>query len=121
MLEQQIAEIDCETHTFLLKLRLDVLVHRELCSKTHRVIVKNSKCRRAEENLVCLRVEDGNALFMKPARALANQFSEQSPVPFVRRSTPLRRTVSVDEAVIEYVWTLASVMLEEFRECTAKP
>jgi hypothetical protein len=29
--------------------------------------------------------------------------------------------VPVDEAVVEHVWTLASLMLKEFRECPAKP
>jgi hypothetical protein len=121
MLEQQITEIDCEAHTFLLKLCLDVLVDGELCSKTHRVIVKNSKSRRAEKDLVCSGVGHGDIRLKKRARAFADQFCEESPIPFVRCSSPLRRAVSVDEAVVEDIRPLAAVVLEELCHCPAKP
>src|SRR2546423_679598 len=121
MLEQQVAEIDCKTHTFLGELRLDVLVHRELCPKTDCVIPIDSEGGRPKKDLVCLSVGDSRTRLPETAGAYSNQFSEQSPVPLVRWSTPLRRTVSIDEAVVEHIRTLTSVMFKEPRERTAKP
>ena len=116
MLEQKVAKVDCETHTLFREPRLDVLVYRELGSKTHRVVAIDSEGRWPEKDLVCLSVRNYCIRLLKTSRAFANQFSEESPVPFVRCSSPLRWTVSVDEAVVEYIRTLAAVVLKELRE-----
>jgi len=56
MLEQKVAKVDCDTDTFPRELRLDVLVHRELSSKTDGVVAIDSERRWPDEYLVCFRV-----------------------------------------------------------------
>lgn|ERR1700688_1693765 len=121
MLEQKIAKIDCDTDTFLRELRLNVLVHRELCSKTDCVVAIDSKRRRPEEYLVRFRVWNYCIRLQEIARPFANQFSEESPVPFVWWPAPLCRTVPIHEAVVEHVGALAAVVLKKLRERTTKP
>ncbi len=121
MLEQKVAKVNCEARTFLRELRLDVLIQRELCSKTDGVVAIDSEGRRPEEYLVCFGAWNYCTRLPQTARAFTDQFSKESPVPFVWRSAPLRRTVSVNEAVIEHIRSLTSVVLKESCKRTAEP
>lgn len=121
MLKKQIAEVNREADMFLWKRRADVLINRKLSAKADGVVVKDSQSGWPEEYLVRLRVLYRNVCLEEAIRAFANQFAEQSPVPFVRRSSPLGRPIAVHQAVVEYIGTLVAVVLIEFGVCASKP
>jgi len=121
ILEEQVAEVHREPNSLLRKCRANVLINRELRTEAHGVVVKDSECCRSEEHLVCLRVRDRNVRLKEPVGTLSDELAEQTPVPFVRRPAPFRGTVAIDQAVVEHVGPSVSVVLVEFRECTAEP
>ena len=72
MLKEQIAEIHREANMFLGERGPDVLIDRELRAKADGVVVKNSECRRPNENLVSLGVCDGNARLQESVGTFAD-------------------------------------------------
>jgi hypothetical protein len=111
MLKQQIAEVDREPQIFPGKLRAYIPVNRGLNAKADGVIAIDAQSRRTEKDLVRVCSGHSEAVLCEPLRAFAHQFSEQTPVPFVCFFAPLRRTVAIDKAVVEDVWTLVTVVL----------
>src|SRR5206468_7169654 len=55
------------------------------------------------------------------ARTLAHKFPEESPVPFVRCPSPLRRAISIHQAVIENIRSLVPIVLTELGERSSQP
>ena len=113
MLKKQIAEIDGEAHSFFWKHRAHVLVDRDLCSEADGVVAIDSQSRWAEEKLMGLCAGDSRVGLQKFLRALADEFREETPVPLVRRPSPLGRTVSVNQAVIENAGAAIAVVFEK--------
>ena len=68
-----------------------------------------------------LRVGHWNGCLEEAIRAFANQFSEQSPVPLVRRSSPLGGPIAIHHAVVEHIGTLVAVVLIEPGVSAAEP
>jgi len=56
VLKKQVAEIHREANVFIGKRRPDILIDGELSAEADGVVVENSECRRAEKNLMRLRV-----------------------------------------------------------------
>lgn len=68
-----------------------------------------------------LRVSNARVCLLEFARTLAHKFPEESPVPFVRCPPPLRRAISIYQAVIENIRSLVPVVLTELGERSSKP
>ena len=121
MLKKQVAEVNREADMFLWKRRTDVLIDRKLSAETDGVVVKDSQSGWPEEYLVRLRVLYWNVCLEEAIRAFANQFAEQSPVPFVRWSSPLGGPITVHQTVVEYIGAFVPVVFVEFGVCASKP
>src|SRR3954468_20665597 len=83
--------------------------------------MKDSQRCRAEEHLVSFRVRYRSVRLPESVRTLAHQLTEHTPVPFVRRSSPLRWAVAVNEAIVEHIRSPIAVTFIEVRECAAEP
>src|ERR1700687_4129636 len=121
MLEQQIAEIDCEPHTLFRPHAPCVLINRELGAEADCVVAIDSKRRRTDEDLVRLGILHGHIRLSELIGTLTCKFGKKSPIPFVWRSSPLSRAISVDQAVVENVRTPVSIVFAEPGERASKP
>ena len=121
VLEQQVAEIDCEANVLLGKCGSDILINRELGAEADGIVAKDSQCRRPEENLVSLSVRHSSIGLQKSVGTFSNQFPKNSPVPFIGWPAPFGRTVAVDQTVVENARSPVAVMLVELRVRSAQP
>src|SRR6185369_4613144 len=103
MLEKQVTEIEGVAHTFFGRQRADIAVDRDFRPKTHGVVPEDSKARRPQEYLVCLSLRKERTVVQERRGTLSHELAEDAPVPLVCFFTPLRRSIAVDQAVIENI------------------
>jgi hypothetical protein len=101
MLKEQVAKINSEPHTLARIDGANALVDWRLGPETDGVVLVNAQKRRAQEELMRLGVRDRDSSLYKTVGMFADKFRKEPPIPFVRRSAPLRRPIAVDEAIVE--------------------